>query len=108
VNLWHAKGQNFFVQEDGLAVDKSQMRTVACKESCTQMIWLTRLNGNAFVVNAEQITYIEVTPDTVVFLADSQKIVVREPVQIVIDRAIAYRRSVLGVAPQVPFRGDSR
>jgi flagellar protein FlbD len=72
------------------------------------MIWLTRLNGNAFVVNAEQITHIDVTPDTVVFLADSQKIVVREPIQVVIDRVIAYRRSVFGAAPQLSVAGDSR
>ena len=71
------------------------------------MIWLTRLNGNAFVVNAEQITHVDVTPDTVVFLADGQKIVVCEPVQIVIDRAIAYRRSVFGIAPQPSVVGDT-
>jgi flagellar protein FlbD len=71
------------------------------------MIWLTRLNGNAFVVNAEQITHVDVTPDTVVFLANGQKIVVCEPVHIVIDRVIAYRRSVLHVAQQGCLAGSS-
>jgi flagellar protein FlbD len=62
------------------------------------MIWLTRLNGNSFVVNAEQITHMEVTPDTVIFLADGQKMVVCERAQEVVDKVVAYRRSVLAAA----------
>jgi flagellar protein FlbD len=58
------------------------------------MIWLTRLNRNAFVVNAEQISHLEVTPDTVIFLTDGQKFVVCEPAEEVIARVIDYRRSI--------------
>jgi flagellar protein FlbD len=63
------------------------------------MIWLTRLNQSPFVLNAEQILHLEVTPDTVIFLTDGQKIVVREPAQAVIDRVIEYRRSIQRFCP---------
>ena len=58
------------------------------------MIWLTRLNQTPFVLNAELVTHMEVTPDTVIFLTDGQKIVVREPAKEVIDRVLQYRRSI--------------
>jgi flagellar protein FlbD len=60
-----------------------------------RMIWLTRLNHNPFVLNAEQIAHLEVTPDTVIFLTDGQKIVVRETAENVINRVIDYRRTIL-------------
>jgi flagellar protein FlbD len=63
------------------------------------MIWLTRLNQSPFVLNAEQITHLEVTPDTVIFLTDGQKIVVCETAQDVVDRVVAYRRSILQASP---------
>ena len=53
-------------------------------------------------------TNVDITPDTVVLLADGQKIVVCEPVQVVIDRVLAYRRSVFSVAPEVSVAGDGR
>ncbi|MBI4230908.1 MAG: flagellar FlbD family protein [Planctomycetes bacterium] len=58
------------------------------------MIRLTRLNGKEFVVNAEMIQFIESTPDTVVTLVNNEKVVVREEVQEVVDRAIRYGRSL--------------
>lgn len=59
------------------------------------MIWLTRLNRVPFVVNAELISHMEVTPDTVIFLTDGQKIVVLEQADEVIDKVTQYRRSIL-------------
>lgn len=58
------------------------------------MIWLTRLNRVPFVLNAEMIVHLEVTPDTVIFLTDGQKIVVCESAEEVIDRVRRYRRSI--------------
>lgn len=60
------------------------------------MIRLTRLNRNAFVVNAEQITHLEVTPDTVIFLTGGQKFVVCETAEEVVALVIAYRQSISG------------
>ena len=58
------------------------------------MISLTRLNGQAFVMNAEKIRYIEQTPDTVVCSDTGEKIMVKENLQEVVRRAIEYSRII--------------
>ena len=75
------------------------------KQGNTNMIWLTRLNQSPFVLNAEQISHLEVTPDTVIFLTDGRKIVVRENAQAVIDRVIDYRRSI--IQPSSTLQSDA-
>jgi flagellar protein FlbD len=54
------------------------------------MIKLTRLNGSEIVINAELIETIEATPDTVISLTTGRKFVVHEPVDEVIEQAVAY------------------
>ena len=64
------------------------------------MIWLNRLNHVPFVLNADMIVHVEITPDTVIFLTDGQKIVVTESADEVIDRVRQYRRSIFqGIVP---------
>jgi flagellar protein FlbD len=58
------------------------------------MITLTRLNGQAFVINAEKIRYLEATPDTVVCCDTGEKIMVRETISEVTRRAIEYARII--------------
>lgn len=58
------------------------------------MIVLTRLNGQPFVVNAEKIRYVEATPDTVVCCDSGDKMMVRESLQEVMQRAIEYARTI--------------
>ncbi len=58
------------------------------------MICLTRLNGREFVVNAERIRYVESTPDTMVCCDNGEKLIVKEPIQEVVRRAIDYARTV--------------
>jgi flagellar protein FlbD len=58
------------------------------------MIQLTRLNGQPFVVNAEKIRYVESTPDTIVCCENGEKMMVKEPLQEVIRRAIDYARII--------------
>jgi len=58
------------------------------------MIHLTRLNGNAFVINADKIRYVEGTPDTVICTDHGDKLMVKETVHEVIRRAIDYARTV--------------
>jgi len=60
------------------------------------MITLTRLNGNEFVLNGEMIQEIEATPDTIVTLANGQKIMVQQPVDVVRDAVIEYKRTIAG------------
>ena len=56
------------------------------------MISLTRLNKTSFYLNAELIEQVESTPDTVITLMTGNNIVVREPVDVVIDRIVDYRQ----------------
>ena len=57
------------------------------------MIKLHRLNGKDFVVNAEQIQFIESTPDTMVTLSGGgEKFMVKETVDEVVNLVIEYKR----------------
>ena len=56
------------------------------------MISLTRLNQQAFVVNADLIKFIEATPDTLVTLTTGERILVKESTEEVIRRAVHYGR----------------
>jgi flagellar protein FlbD len=58
------------------------------------MIQVTRLNGKVFVLNAEWIRFVEATPDTVITLTQDEKVLVRETVEEVVRRVIAYHREV--------------
>ena len=59
-----------------------------------RMIQLTRINGNAFVVNADKIKYVEQTPDTVICCDTGEKLMVKETMTEVIRRTIEYARLV--------------
>lgn len=56
------------------------------------MIQVTRLDGTDVVVNCELVTTIERTPDTMITLVNGQKLLVRDSVEEVVARAIAYHR----------------
>ena len=56
------------------------------------MIVLTRLNGQNFVVNAEKIRMVEATPDTVVCCESGERLMVKETLHEVVQRAIEYGR----------------
>lgn len=58
------------------------------------MIALTRLNGKAFVINADKIRYVESTPDTVVCCDTGEKLMVKESLQDVMRKAIEYARTI--------------
>lgn len=61
------------------------------------MIKLTRLDRQQFVLNADLIRYVEQRPDTYVTLSSGERIVVRETMDEVVDRAVEYqqRKSML-------------
>lgn len=58
------------------------------------MIKLTRLNGEAFVLNAELIRTVEARPDTYVTLVTGDRMVVREAVADVVGRSLSWSRAV--------------
>ncbi len=61
------------------------------------MIKLTRLNGDEFVVNAELIRFVESRPDTYVTLTSDDRLIVRESVDEVVKRSIAYSRAIRAI-----------
>jgi len=58
------------------------------------VIKLTRLNGDEFVVNAEQIRFVESRPDTFITLTSNDRLIVKETVDEVVQRSVAYSRSL--------------
>jgi flagellar protein FlbD len=66
------------------------------------MIYLTRLNNQMLVVNADLIKFIEKAPDTVITLLTGEKLVVRESVNEVLKRIGEFQgRFYRRVAPTV-------
>jgi flagellar protein FlbD len=59
------------------------------------MIYVTRLDGREVVINVDLIITIEKTPDTVISLTTGDRIMVRESVDEVVQRAIGYRHRIL-------------
>ncbi|MGE0606131.1 MAG: flagellar FlbD family protein [Pirellulales bacterium] len=57
------------------------------------MIKLNRLSGEAFVLNAELISYIESRPDTYVTLTTGERLIVTQSVDEVARLALEYQRS---------------
>jgi flagellar protein FlbD len=57
------------------------------------MIKLTRLDGEPFILNAELIRYIESRPDTFVTLTSGERMIVREPMDEVMQRAVRYQQT---------------
>ena len=58
------------------------------------MVKLHRLDGSQFVLNADLIEMVEATPDTVLRLTSGKILVVRETVDQVLHRVVAYKRAV--------------
>jgi flagellar protein FlbD len=61
------------------------------------MILLTKINKAQIAVNADLIQYIEETPDTVLTMTNSEKVVVVEGMAAIIQKVVHYRRLVSGL-----------
>ena len=71
------------------------------------MIRVTRLNGEQFALNPDLVERVEGHPDTVVFLVDGTRYVVRESVEEVLTEIREYRASILATAYEMD-RGTYR
>ncbi len=58
------------------------------------MIYLTRLNGKDFYINAELIQLVEGVPDTIITLTNNTKYIVKEPADEVVEKIIHYKRRI--------------
>jgi flagellar protein FlbD len=68
------------------------MNTLGAFQGDSLMIKLTRLDGEPFVLNADLIRYVERRPDTFITLTTGDKIIVKETMDEVIDRAVQYQQ----------------
>ena len=59
------------------------------------MVKLTKLNNSLVVVNSDLIEFVEATPDTIVTLTTGQKVIVRESIDEVIDKVIAFKKRIV-------------
>ena len=69
------------------------------------MIRVTRLNGERFALNPDLIERVEGHPDTVAFLTDGTKYVVKESVDEVLQEIREYRASILATSYEMD-RGE--
>lgn len=56
------------------------------------MIRLTRLNGKEILLNADHIEMVETTPDTIVTLNNGHKYLVTEPLDVVRQKIVTFKR----------------
>ena len=71
------------------------------------MIRVTRLNGEQFAPNPDLIERVEAHPDTVAFLVDGTKYVVKETVDEVLQEIREYRAGILSISYEMD-RGEYR
>ena len=71
------------------------------------MIYITRLDHNTMVVNAELIATVESTPDTMLTLSNSHQFLVQETVAEVVARVLEYRRQINGALRGVSASPDT-
>ncbi|MCL2223879.1 MAG: flagellar FlbD family protein [Defluviitaleaceae bacterium] len=62
------------------------------------MIAVTKINDRDIIVNCDLIELIESTPDTTLTTTTGKKILVRETVEEVLDKVVAYKGRISKVA----------
>ena len=58
------------------------------------MILLHRLNGKEFYINPDVIKTAEETPDVVLTLTTDEKIMIKDPMDVVVSRIIEFRKQI--------------
>jgi flagellar protein FlbD len=59
------------------------------------MVAVTGINGVIFAINSDLIEHVETTPDTVITMTTGNKMVVREGLEELTSKVIAFRHAVL-------------
>ncbi len=62
------------------------------------MIWVTRLDGERILMNDDQILYVESTHDTLLVLANGDRLRVHETPEELVDRIAQWRQRSLGLS----------
>jgi flagellar protein FlbD len=58
------------------------------------MIKVTKFDGTEFLLNPHQIECIEIRPDTTILMLSGKTYIVRDEVDIVLKKIVAYRQSL--------------
>ncbi|NLP46496.1 MAG: flagellar FlbD family protein [Epulopiscium sp.] len=61
------------------------------------MIYITKLNDQKVLINADLIEYVESTPDTVITMTTGRKVVAKESLENIIELTIAYKRKIFSL-----------
>ena len=75
------------------------------------MIVLTRLDKQTFFINPDHIVSLEETPDTVITLFNGHHLIVRESAQIIIEKIVSFRSSIVrraGVVTRKSLRASRK
>lgn len=64
------------------------------------MIKLTKLNNHVVAINPDTVLWAEASPDTTLCLTGGEHLLVRESLDELIERVIAFRRKVAAEFPQ--------
>ncbi len=72
------------------------------------LIELSRLNGKKFFLNCELIKTIEDTPDTVITLTGGEKLMVKEPVPLVVEMTMNYLKRLRQEPPSLQNKPSER
>ncbi len=62
------------------------------------MIWVTRLDGERLLLNDDQILYLEATHDTILVLANGERLRVHETPEEIVDRVAQWRQRSMGLS----------
>lgn len=65
-----------------------------------------RLNGEELMLNAELIESVEAVPDTLINLMTGNRLLIKESVEEVREKVLAYRRSIN--VPPFPASGEKK
>ena len=58
------------------------------------MITITKLNDQEVIINCDMIELIESTPDTTITMNTGRKIIAKEPVDVLIEKIISYKKKL--------------
>jgi flagellar protein FlbD len=68
------------------------------KKGVSDMITVTKINDRDIIVNCDLIEIIESTPDTTLTTTTGKKILIRDTVEEVLDKVVAYKGRINKVA----------
>jgi len=62
------------------------------------MIWITRIDGDRMLLNDDQILFVEANHDTLLVLANGERVRVLESPEELVDRIARWRQRSLGLS----------